>query len=176
MHGRRRRKPRTRDVTLDNDWAGAPSGMGWDAGLCSATPRARPWSNQSASSTGGVPTSFLPKPKYNKLPRPSEKTYASRPSVRKPRTNPTSDARCWRTLPILRVFSKSDRICSTQGAVLWPHGKLPCHQSKPGVEVGGAAASTLRAGAGPCGAPPNIAEIMSPSGFACCARGGGIAK
>lgn len=37
MHGRRRRKPRTRDVTLDNDWAGAPSGMGWDAGLCSAT-------------------------------------------------------------------------------------------------------------------------------------------
>lgn len=54
--------------------------------------------------------------------------------------------------------------------------KLPCHQSKPGVEVGGAAASTLRAGAGPCGAPPNIAEIMSPSGFACCARGGGIAK
>ena len=51
------------------------------------------------------------------------------------------------------------------------------HQSNPGVDVGGAGASTLRGWGAALGAPPpSMAEIMSPNGFACCARGGGIAK
>ena len=46
-----------------------------------------------------------------------------------------------------------------------------------GVDVGGAGASTLRGWGAALGAPPpSMAEIMSPNGFACCARGGGIAK
>lgn len=50
-------------------------------------------------------------------------------------------------------------------------------QSNPGVDVGAAGARVLRAGAAVVGAPPpNMADIMSASGLACWARGGGIAK
>lgn len=49
------------------------------------------------------------------------------------------------------------------------------YQSNPGAPDDPGASILLGAGA-VGGAPPNMADIISPNGFAACVRGGGIAK
>ena len=50
------------------------------------------------------------------------------------------------------------------------------YQSNPGAPPGDPGASTLLGAGAVGGAPPNMADSISPNGFAACARGGGIAK
>ena len=49
-------------------------------------------------------------------------------------------------------------------------------QSNPGAPPGGPGVSTLLVVGPVGGAPPNMADSISPNGFAACPRGGGMAK